>query len=149
VKAFIFPSALCNVIWRSPLRRLNLFQPTAKHLYDRCQLLSDLAPGRPAAAAPHSFVAAARTAAPAHRRAVSLGSPECADVAVVIDFSLVGQLEAKMEKTFRVATSSGKHWGIQPLALLSIIAVAGTRNHVDPYHYFSTYFARESLSSNI
>jgi hypothetical protein len=57
--------------------------------------------------------------------------------------------QAKMEKTFRVATSSGKHWGIQAAGAPIDYCNGGTRNHVDPYHYFSTYFARESLSSNI
>jgi hypothetical protein len=84
------------------------------------------------------------------RRSVSLGSPECADVAVVIGFSLV-ELGGEDGEDISCCDIQRETLGHSAAGLLSIIAMAGTRNHVDPYHYFLlfTYFARESLSSNI
>jgi hypothetical protein len=52
-------------------------------------------------------------------KSISLVSPECADVTVVVQFSLIDQPAVKLEKASRFATTitkGGQYWDVQPLA---------------------------------
>jgi hypothetical protein len=48
-----------------------------------------------------------------------IGPPECVDVTIVVDYTLIDQPQERQEKTFRFATSktqTGHSWDIQPLS---------------------------------